>query len=139
MLYENFSNKTLVARSWKVIEGFRWSLNIVILTVLRDYYSIQIMALYIISVAVQVLNVYYKPIENKIELRITIFNEIMTSFYLYMTLILTDFNGENPMRDRIGFSLLILMICAVLVNLVKAFVIDFLRVRNVVRKWIRKR
>lgn len=54
----------------------------------------------------------------------------MTSVYLYLTLALTDFVGENLLRNKIGLSLLILMILTVLVNLLKAVIMDFIILRK---------
>lgn len=79
------------------------------------------MLLLILSALAQVLHLRYHPIKDNIEQRIIFFNELMTSLYLYLNIVLTDFNGDNPLRDYIGLSLLILMIITFLVNLIKTF------------------
>ena len=59
--------------------------------------------------------------EESIDIKISIFNEIMTSVYLYFTLCLTDFFGMITLREEIGFCLLGAIFLTVLVNIVKTF------------------
>ena len=126
----------MLFRSWKIIEAFRWTLTIVIIIVLRDCYSMQITSLLSISVLFQALHVKYQPIENPTEQKIIFFNELMTSLYLYLTLVLTDFNGENLLRDKIGFSLLVLMIFTVAVNLIKTLIKEVRDISAKIKKWL---
>lgn len=60
-LFEDQSVKNVVGRSWKLIEAVRWSLTLIILTVLRDIYTFQITSLLILSVIVQSLNLGFHP------------------------------------------------------------------------------
>jgi hypothetical protein len=59
-----------------------------------------------ISVAFQALIVNYKPLEDPLDLKFAMFNELMVSVYLYIMICLTDFIGENPLRDELGYVLL---------------------------------
>lgn len=52
---------------------------------------------------------------------ITLFNEVMTSAYLYILMILTDFFGENSLRDQCGKTLVIMLAVVVSVNLLRVF------------------
>ncbi len=64
----------------------------------------------------------------------------MISVYLYLTLILTDFEGFNELRDVIGFSLLILVMFTVGVNCFKAIYVDSEYVmRVIIKKFLKKR
>ena len=135
-LIESLSIKNSVGKNWKIIEAFRWTLTIVIIIVLRDYYSMQITSLLSISVLFQALHVKYQPIENPTEQKIIFFNELMTSLYLYLTLVLTDFNGENLLRDKIGFSLLVLMIFTVAVNLIKTLIKEVRDISAKIKNWL---
>lgn len=58
--------------------------------------------------------------ENPIDNRISIFNELMVSFYLYLLLALSDANLLNVGRQELGLSLLFCVFFTVLVNLIKA-------------------
>ena len=62
---------------------------------------------------------YKQLFEDKADHYINLFNEFCASIYLYLMMILTDFHGENRIRDSIGVALLILVVLVVLVNIVK--------------------
>jgi hypothetical protein len=53
----------------------------------------------------------------------TIFNELSTSLYLYLMVLLTDFMGDTGFREEIGWALLILIGIVVAVNLFKVVLI----------------
>ena len=65
------------------------------MVVLRDYNSFQIMSLLIISVIFQCLAIMGKPMNERSENRMVVFNEIMVSCYLYAMIPLTDFNPSD--------------------------------------------
>jgi hypothetical protein len=68
------------------------------------------------------------------------FNEFMVSMYLYLLMSLTDFMGPNPLRDDIGWALLVTVVSTVAVNLIKATCLDVKWVASVMRsKWGRKK
>ena len=64
-----------------------------------------------------------------------LFNEVMTSFYLYLKLCLTDFHGDESMRDEIGWALLILFIFTITVNLIKVTVVNFVRFKILCKRF----
>ncbi len=64
----------------------------------------------------------------------SVFNELMTSFYLYLLLCLTDYHGDTH-RDETGLALLILAIFTVMVNLIKVM---WIGLRDL-RVWCRKK
>ncbi len=57
--------------------------------------------------------------KDQLDQYINLFNEFGASVYLYLMMVLTDFNGENPHRNTIGLAMLVLVILVVLVNIVK--------------------
>ncbi len=63
----------------------------------------------------------------------------MTSAYLYIILSITDFMGENLLRDKLGFALIILVVIIVGVNLIKALVVDSRWLFRKFKKFINKR
>lgn len=85
---------------------------------LRDYPGIQIVLLLAISIVVQILLIFCKPFVD--DAKICLFNEFMVSSYLYLMLTLTDLNRETQIKEKLGWSLLILVLFTVFVNLVKA-------------------
>ncbi len=48
-----------------------------------------------------------------------IFNELAASAYIYIMLLLTDFWGENDLRDSVGWALLVFLIIVVSINFLK--------------------
>lgn len=95
---EGVDVKNIVGRYWNVIVLMRWSGTIIILVCLRATPEYQIILLLIVSVIFQCLSIRFKPLEEPIENRISLFNESMVSIYLYIMLGLTDFNSVNPSR-----------------------------------------
>jgi hypothetical protein len=57
-----------------------------------------------------------------------LFNEFLVSIYLYLLFSLTDFTGPIPLRDDIGWALMVVVVIAVGVNLIKAMWMDLLKV-----------
>ena len=126
ILIEDCQLKNLVGRYWTLIVLVRWTLTIIILIVLRDYFIFQIYLLLLISVFISIIMMYSQPFSEKKENHFTFFNELMTSFYLYIMLCLTDFHGKNKFRAELGWVLLAIAIFTVIVNLIKAAIFDFI-------------
>jgi hypothetical protein len=49
----------------------------------------------------------------------SLFNEVATSAYLYLLMLLTDFMGDTGFREQIGWALLMLIGGVVAINLLK--------------------
>jgi hypothetical protein len=60
------------------------------------------MSLLVLSVLFQALLVSYSPLIEKGNQRMSVFNEVGTSLYLYVTILLTEFMGDTGLRDFIG-------------------------------------
>ena len=107
-----------------------------IMTLLRHNFYLQIFPLLALSAVFQALILASKPMLSKLDNRMLLFNELMVSLYLYLLLCLTDYLGENNHRDLLGLILLSLVVSTVLVNLVK-----FLLVCDwcFLARWIRKK
>jgi hypothetical protein len=65
-----------------------------------------------------------------------LFNELAASVYLYIMMLLTDFWGENNLRDKVGWGLLVFLSVVVLVNLAKVFWAFFTWVSRRVKKHV---
>jgi len=55
-----------------------------------------------------------------VEHRLSLFNEVMVSLYLYLLLTLTDYN-YMPFREFMGWSLLGVVFLSIIVNFLKFF------------------
>jgi hypothetical protein len=49
----------------------------------------------------------------------SLFNEVATSAYLYLLMLLTDFMGDTGFREQIGWALLMLIGGVVAINILK--------------------
>jgi hypothetical protein len=88
--------------------------------VLRDHYEFQIGLLLIISCLYQVLILVLQPLEGgPLENRLALFNELMVSSYLYLLILLSDFNYEDAFREEAGWGLLAVIFLSCFVNLGK--------------------
>jgi hypothetical protein len=110
-----------------------------IMTFLRHNFYQQIFALLAISFAFQVMIAGSKPMLDKLDNHMLLFNEVMVSIYLYLLLCLTDFMGENDTRNLIGYALLFEVVFTVLVNLLKFLIVfDWCRIiKKIKRKCIK--
>jgi hypothetical protein len=110
-----------------------------IMTLLRHNFYLQIFPLLAISAIFQVMIVCSKPMLNKLDNHMLLFNEIMVSIYLYLLLCLTDFMGENDYRDLIAWALLQVVVFTVLVNLVKFLIVCdwFFLLRKIKKKCLK--
>ena len=87
---------------------------------LRDHYEFQIGTLLLISYFFQVLILVLQPIEGgPLENRLALFNELMVSSYLYVLILLSEYNYENAFREEAGWGLLGVIFLSCFVNLGK--------------------
>lgn len=87
--------RTTIGIYWNVIIIVRWIVTILVIVMLREFSSLQILSLLIVSKIFLVLLVFGKPFEEIREIKSSIFNELMVSLYLYIMMCLTDFS-YNP-------------------------------------------
>jgi hypothetical protein len=109
MLVEDHHSDGQIGVFWKPLQLVRWTLTLLIMVFLRDYYVVQIQLLLFLSFIYQIMMLLGKPISDPGDLRIMIFNEIMNSCYLYVNVLLTDFHGYDNNRDNFGWSLVIIL------------------------------
>jgi hypothetical protein len=57
-----------------------------------------------------------KPKDNFRDNFIDFFIEVCVSLYLYILLALTDWWGENHLREELGWALVILVIATIIIN-----------------------
>jgi phosphoglycerol transferase MdoB-like AlkP superfamily enzyme len=104
---------------WRPLVLMRWTATMLIMTLLRHKFYLQIFLLIGISTVFQAMILGSKPMLANLGNYMLLFNEIMVSLYLYHLLCLTDFMGDHDNRDSIAWSLLFIVVFTVLVNLVK--------------------
>jgi len=102
----------------------RWIITIVVIITMRDLYCLQILLLFFNSIVFQILIILYKPLDGLRDHRMSIFNELAVSLYLYLLMCLTDFHGWDNLREDFGLALFILLVFTLLINLLVAFYTD---------------
>ena len=107
-----------------------------LLILVRDHPELQILLLIILSVGFQTLLIAVRPYNNLSDQRMALFNELAASVYLYIMMLLTDFWGDNTLRDKVGWGLLVFLSVVVLVNLAKVLWAFFTWVSRKVKKHI---
>jgi hypothetical protein len=91
------------------------------MVLLNEHSVAQIFVLLVVSVIFQLFIVISNPMKDKIDRRITLIIEVTVSIYLYVLLSLTDFMGENTLREELGWILTILNATIVVINLLLLF------------------
>jgi hypothetical protein len=113
-----------VGTYWVVINQVRWIVTISIMIIIRDHNGMQLVALLVISWVFQGLIICGQPWQSTLENKMTLFNEIMVSVYLYILMILTDFFAEtNPFREDCGWALVMTLLTTFSVNFIKFLVL----------------
>jgi hypothetical protein len=97
----------------------RWVLTVLTLIVLRDFYSLQLILLYMFSLYTQYLLINLKPMQDMTENYLGLFNEFMVQFYIYLMIALTEYNGSNPFRSELGLGLVAIILISLAVNILK--------------------
>ena len=97
----------------------RWLLTVLVLILLRDSYSLQLIFLYVFSLCTQCLLIYLRPIKEITENYLSAFNELMVQVYIYLMMALTEYNGSNPFRSEIGLCLVAVILLSLTVNIAK--------------------
>ena len=100
----------------------RWLLTVLTLIFLRDFYSLQLILLYMFSLYTQYLLIHLKPMQEMTENYLGLFNEFMVQFYIYLMIALTEYNGSNPFRPVFGLGLVTIILISLAVNILKFFI-----------------
>ncbi|TNV86829.1 hypothetical protein FGO68_gene3421 [Halteria grandinella] len=117
-LIEGLNQKSVISRYWMPITLLKWTLMSLSLVLLREVPSLQIISLFILSLISNALQLAGSPQETKVEQVISMFNEGMTSIYIYTQMCLTDL-GTLDDRDNLGITLFAIMIFTFSVNFIK--------------------
>ena len=99
---------TFAGRYWNPLTLLRWAITNLIMIFLRDHCIAQIYILLVISATFQILLLGAKPMTGKWDQRMAVMIEASISIYLYALISLTDFMGENTLREELGWVLAML-------------------------------
>lgn len=99
-MVEGLNLNTNIGVYWNLLILIRWSLTNTILILLRDHNYAEILFLLLISYIYQIFIIIGQPYYEKLDNKISLFNEVMVSVYLYVLMMLTDYLGENEYRSE---------------------------------------
>ena len=87
-----------------------------ILVLLRNYPSIQILTLLFLSFMTQIYQIKCKPYIQNYKNHVSLFNEFAISCFLYTSLALTEINSFETYRTLAGWALVAILSLTVLGN-----------------------
>ena len=138
-LIDGNNKKRSIGIYWNLIILGRWLITNLVIVFLREFYTLQIFALLIMSVMSQGLMLISNPRDNFRDNAIDLFTEFCVSIYLYVLLALTDFWGLNPFREQKGLTLVIIILTVIAINLLNLFYTIFKAAQKLYRKKCRNR
>jgi hypothetical protein len=115
-MIDGLDTNKIVGRYWNPLNLIRWALTIAIMVLLNQHCVAQIFILLVFSVLFQILMIIGNPMTEKWDKRISLMIEFSISIYLYVLLSLTNFMGENTLREELGWILSILIGIIVAIN-----------------------
>ena len=120
-MIDGLDTNKIVGRYWNPLNLIRWALTIAIMVLLNQHCVAQIFILLVFSVLFQILMIIGNPMTEKWDKRISLMIEFSISIYLYVLLSLTNFMGENTLREELGWILSILIGIIVAINVLLFF------------------
>ena len=113
-LVDDQTIKTKISKYWNQLKILRWALVTLVLVVCKDFSAQQIQVNLVLSLLWQALILIGRPYEDN---RILMFNELTVTLYLYVLIMLTDYNDSVDTFDTLAIILLGIILVAFLVNL----------------------
>lgn len=116
---------------WSICVQLRWTLTIVILVSLRDYLTLQIFSLILLSMFTQALIIKGWPFDENADHYLSLFNEFMITSYLVLLLGMSDWTLRTIYyRYQLSWSLLGIVFLTVVVNFIKTGYMIFTKWRQ---------
>ncbi|TNV86328.1 hypothetical protein FGO68_gene1229 [Halteria grandinella] len=107
---------------WTVWTLAKWSLMCFVLVLLTDYPAQQLQLLLALSIFSTTLQFKVQPFASKIENSISLFNELMASFYIYALIGLASTSNNILLRKNLGLVLIAILLLALFINLLKVII-----------------
>ena len=116
-IVEGLKAESFVGRYWNILVLIRWAVTNFTMVFIKKICAAQIFILLLLtSVIFQIMSIIAWPINDYWNQRITLLIEFSVSIYLYALLSLTNFMGENTIREEIGWFLVIFTVTIVAIN-----------------------
>ena len=118
-LTEGLNTSRAIGCYWNGLILTRWYITVLIMVTLRNYYQLQIMLNLVVSFIFQIMALGWRPMLERVDNNLSVFNESMVTLYLYLMICLTDFYGVNSFKILIGWALVATVLTSTTVNLFK--------------------
>ncbi|TNV74672.1 hypothetical protein FGO68_gene5291 [Halteria grandinella] len=123
-------NKSLISQLCTSLELLKLQISILLLLYLRDYPSLQIIALYYISILYQAYLLYFRPYDSVRANVISMINEGLVSVYLLTLVTLTDIQIDRSIKMGAGWGIIANYCLCFIVNLTYMFVHLVARIKD---------
>ncbi|TNV86341.1 hypothetical protein FGO68_gene4599 [Halteria grandinella] len=121
-LIEGVNMQSLIGKYWTIITLVKWAILSLTLVFLKDYPTFQLSVVWYLLLVSQILIIKGRPYSSQIENKLSIFNDIMASLYLYGLYALSEPMGRNESKEQCGLALLSLVLATIVVNVIKVLV-----------------
>lgn len=118
-LIEGVNTRSTIGRYWIPITLVKWAILSLTLVLLKDYPAFQIIIAGYLLLVSQILIIKGKPFASHIENKLSLFNDLMASLYLYGLYALAEPMGRNESKEECGLALLALVVFTIAVNVIK--------------------
>ncbi|TNV86678.1 hypothetical protein FGO68_gene17579 [Halteria grandinella] len=134
-LTDGLNLNTTLGRHWNLIFLLRQFSMVFILVFLRDHPTFQLILIHLHQLSLQSAIIHSSPLHSPLENRVSLFNELMVSLYLYTLQSLLahsslDQSSESDTRPALGWLLLSLLAVTILVNIGKTGFLVFEQCRK---------
>lgn len=116
-LVDRLSSKSLLALSGQVVSMLRLLISVIIIVLLRAYPAVQILSLLALATVYQFYLLRVRPYEEPRDNAMALINEALISAYLYVNMVLTDFNTKGLYREQAATLLLGILLASIGINL----------------------
>ena len=117
VLTQDLSLKGATGTYWRVLMLLRWTLVSSVLVFLRNHSDFQIITNLILSGLYTCLMLNNPPYADPSQNKIMLFNELMTSVYLYTLYAMTDYNMDKESKETFGIVLFGIVLGTISINI----------------------
>ncbi|TNV86723.1 hypothetical protein FGO68_gene14370 [Halteria grandinella] len=118
-LTDGLNLTTTLGRHWNLVYLLRQISLVFILVFLRDHPTFQLLLIHLKQITLQSSILHSTPLQSQLENRVSLFNELMISAYLYTLQCLLMLIDDDNLRTVLGWALLAILALTISANLAK--------------------
>ena len=121
-LVEGLRLSSKAARIFNAVSLLKLMISIVILVFLWEYPGIEIPCLIYLSLLTQIYILWVWPFEERKDTLVALFNEACSTFYLYTTILLSDFADGTTIKLQASSAIIAIYTISASVNFIMVFI-----------------